>query len=155
MVGATGESTVRRPIRGDIVAVTGSPDLWTVTASDFAGDHFLVRSGEEVRHVTNRSIQVAERATTGELEDDFPCCAQGDGHGEPARPTGGIDEASIARNMYAAAETVKETGGAVEINGVRMEACDEYGRTDTTRAADEARAALRMVLQDLLALGGA
>lgn len=32
-------------------------------------------------------------------------------------------------------DTIKETGGAVEINGVKIQRCDEYGRTAAELAA--------------------
>jgi len=44
-----------------------------------------------------------------------------------------------ATAIESAATTVKATGGAVEIAGVRIEPCDTYGATDTTRALDAAR----------------
>lgn len=116
------------PQRGDIVSVIGSPDLWTVTAHDLAGHHYLVRSGDEVRHVTNRTIRLAE--TRPEPADDFPCCTSGE-HEGPDTVT--IDRAGIGQALFDAAETVKATGGAVEIHGVRMEACDEYGRTESMK----------------------
>ena len=45
-----------------------------------------------------------------------------------------------ARAMLNAANTIKATGGAVEIGGVRMEPCDEYGSTVTTARAESAEA---------------
>ncbi|WP_293785008.1 hypothetical protein [uncultured Aeromicrobium sp.] len=41
-----------------------------------------------------------------------------------------------AEHILAVIETVKRTGGAVEVRGVRIEPCDERGQTDTTRRAD-------------------
>ena len=45
-----------------------------------------------------------------------------------------------ARAMLNAANTIKATGGAVEIGGVRIEPCDEYGSTVTTARAESAEA---------------
>ena len=45
-----------------------------------------------------------------------------------------------ARAMLNAANTIKATGGAVEIGGVRIEPCDEYGSTVTTARAEAAEA---------------
>lgn len=45
----------------------------------------------------------------------------------------------MERAMWEAALTVKQTGGSVEIGGVKIEACDEYGRTDSDRAREEAQ----------------
>lgn len=41
--------------------------------------------------------------------------------------------------VHGAVETIKGTGGAVEISGVRIEPCDEYGTTVTTAQRDEAQ----------------
>lgn len=38
------------------------------------------------------------------------------------------DDTEAARAMYTAAQTIKQTGGAVEIGGVRITQCDEHGR---------------------------
>lgn len=55
----------------------------------------------------------------------------------------GLTDAEIDSAIASAARTIKETpGSAVEIAGVRIEACDEYGRTSTTRRAERAEAAL-------------
>lgn len=50
-----------------------------------------------------------------------------------------------ARAIFEAVNTIKETGGAVEIAGVRIEPCDEYGATETTRRADQAGEAIQRV----------
>lgn len=59
-------------------------------------------------------------------------------HNTTPTPRTGHTITDEARAVYAAAMTVKETGGAVEIAGVRIEPCDTYGQTDTTRAAARA-----------------
>ena len=66
---------------------------------------------------------------------DFPCCTT------PA-PVGVAVELDLdaARAMLNAANTIKATGGAVEIGGVRIEPCDEYGSTVTTARAEAAEA---------------
>jgi hypothetical protein len=55
-----------------------------------------------------------------------------------------------ARAMLNAANTIKATGGAVEIGGVRIEPCDEYGSTVTTARAESAEAEVG-TLRDTLA----
>ncbi len=45
-------------------------------------------------------------------------------------------ELEQCRALLNAVETIKKTGGAVQIAGVRIEPCDTYGKTDTTRAVD-------------------
>lgn len=55
-----------------------------------------------------------------------------------------------ARAMLNAANTIKATGGAVEIGGVRIEPCDEYGSTVTTARAESAEAEV-VTLRDTLA----
>ncbi|NCL73760.1 hypothetical protein [Rhodococcus sp. YH1] len=45
-------------------------------------------------------------------------------------------ELEQCRALLNAVETIKKTGGAVQIGGVRIEPCDTYGKTDTTRAVD-------------------
>jgi hypothetical protein len=49
-------------------------------------------------------------------------------------------QAFKAGGIFATIEALKKTGGAVEVNGVRIEPCDEYGKTDTTRRAEAAEA---------------
>lgn len=99
---------------------------------------------------------------------DFPCCADrahkeslgGDSesgtYNRSNRPPAGpcTDERTTpapvgaavaldldaARAMLNAANTIKATGGAVEIGGVRIEPCDEYGSTVTTARAEAAEA---------------
>lgn len=44
----------------------------------------------------------------------------------------------MARALVSAVETIKATGGTVEIYGVRIEPCDEYGRTETDRRIRDA-----------------
>lgn len=51
---------------------------------------------------------------------------------EPAPPS----RIAQAHALLSAVETLKATSGAVEIAGVRIEACDEYGRTATTDRCD-------------------
>lgn len=57
-------------------------------------------------------------------------------------PVGAAVELDLdaARAMLNAANTIKATGGAVEIGGVRIEPCDEYGSTVTTARAESAEA---------------
>jgi hypothetical protein len=50
-----------------------------------------------------------------------------------------------AGGIFATIEALKKTGGAVEVNGVRIETCDEHGRTETTRRAEAAEAKLARV----------
>lgn len=63
---------------------------------------------------------------------------------DPTTPEGRaelVDTIDRALSMLAAAETIKKTGGAVEIAGVRIEPCDERGETLTLKAfADAAEA---------------
>ena len=59
-------------------------------------------------------------------------------------------DAIEARAMLNAANTIKATGGAVEIGGVRIEPCDEYGSTVTTARAESAEAEVG-TLRDTLA----
>ena len=66
---------------------------------------------------------------------DFPCCAPEAASGAAVAPN--LD---AARAMLNAANTIKATGGAVEIGGVRIEPCDEYGSTVTTARAESAEA---------------
>lgn len=58
-----------------------------------------------------------------------------------------------AAALLQAVETLKATGGAVELNGVRIEPCDERGQTSTTRAleavAREAREEADYVAEEL------
>jgi len=79
----------------------------------------------------------AEIRATDEPDErgDFPCCTT------PA-PVGAAVELDLdaARAMLNAANTIKATGGAVEIGGVRIEPCDEYGSTVTTARAESAEA---------------
>ncbi|MGV9744610.1 hypothetical protein ACWDTG_06810 [Rhodococcus zopfii] len=49
---------------------------------------------------------------------------------------------SRAATFETIVETLKLTGGAVEIGGVRIELCDEYGATDTTKRAAKAADAI-------------
>ena len=65
---------------------------------------------------------------------DFPCCTT------PAPASGAGLDLDAARAMLNAANTIKATGGAVEIGGVRIEPCDEYGSTVTTARAESAEA---------------
>ena len=76
---------------------------------------------------------------------DFPCCTA------PA-PVGAAAALDLdaARAMLNAANTIKATGGAVEIGGVRIEPCDEYGSTVTTARAESAEAEVG-TLRDTLA----
>lgn len=76
---------------------------------------------------------------------DFPCCTA------PA-PVGAAVALDLdaARAMLNAANTIKATGGAVEIGGVRIEPCDEYGSTVTTARAESAEAEVG-TLRDTLA----
>ena len=76
---------------------------------------------------------------------DFPCCTT------PA-PVGAAVALDLdaARAMLNAANTIKATGGAVEIGGVRIEPCDEYGSTVTTARAESAEAEVG-TLRDTLA----
>lgn len=76
---------------------------------------------------------------------DFPCCAT-------PTPVGAAVELDLdaARAMLNAANTIKATGGAVEIGGVRIEPCDEYGSTVTTARAESAEAEVG-TLRDTLA----
>ena len=53
-----------------------------------------------------------------------------------------------ARAMLNAANTIKATGGAVEIGGVRIEPCDEYGSTVTTARAEAAEAEVRRLTEE-------
>lgn len=45
-------------------------------------------------------------------------------------------ELEQCRALLNAVDTIKKTRGAVQIAGVRIEPCDTYGKTDTTRAVD-------------------
>ena len=67
-------------------------------------------------------------------------------------PVGAAVELDLdaARAMLNAANTIKATGGAVEIGGVRIEPCDEYGSTVTTARAESAEAEVG-TLRDTLA----
>jgi len=89
----------------------------------------------------------AEIRATDEPDErgDFPCCTT------PA-PVGAAVALDLdaARAMLNAANTIKATGGAVEIGGVRMEPCDEYGSTVTTARAESAEAEVG-TLRDTLA----
>jgi hypothetical protein len=52
-----------------------------------------------------------------------------------ARAPGWIgDDFEQARAIFNAVRTIKETGGAVEIAGVKIQPCDEYGLTEEDRA---------------------
>lgn len=51
--------------------------------------------------------------------------------------------------MFNAAETVKQTGGAVQIAGVKIEPCDEYGNTATSLRADRAGKAYSRALDEI------
>ena len=46
--------------------------------------------------------------------------------------------------LLGAVNTIKATGGAVEIAGVRIEPCDEFGSTLTTARAENAEHLLRL-----------
>lgn len=50
-----------------------------------------------------------------------------------------INRDQEAKALLSAVDTIKKTGGAVEINGVRIEPCDTYGQTDTTREVEALR----------------
>ena len=63
------------------------------------------------------------------------------GDGAPAR----IADLRAAIAMWGTAQTVKATSGAVEIGGIRMEACDTYGRTATTEAFEHLRHQLELL----------
>lgn len=76
-----------------------------------------------------------------------PCRHCGSCDGPPSCPDcDHADRPSVTDNarveamqsLYDAVTTIKETGGAVEIHGVRIEPCDTYGQTETTRALDRA-----------------
>lgn len=47
------------------------------------------------------------------------------------------ERADRAEALLGTVETVKTTGGAVEIAGVRIEPCDEYGRSATTKMLED------------------
>lgn len=49
-----------------------------------------------------------------------------------------VDVIDRALAILSAAETIKKTGGAVEIAGVRIEPCDERGETLTLKAFQDA-----------------
>jgi hypothetical protein len=61
------------------------------------------------------------------------------GHVRPDERAVAVDR-EAATAMLNAANTVKATGGAVEIGGVRIEPCDEFGSTVTTARAESAEA---------------
>ncbi len=63
----------------------------------------------------------------------------------PVYARGGDDRAGRAEAVLSAVEAIKGTGGAVEIAGVRIEPCDAYGVTATTRERDELSRSLRDV----------
>ena len=83
---------------------------------------------------------ITDRATIRDSDEpsergDFPYC-------DTPAPVGAAVELDLdaARAMLNAANTIKATGGAVEIGGVRIEPCDEYGSTVTTARAEAAEA---------------
>lgn len=57
------------------------------------------------------------------------------------------DRADRADAVLRAVETIKKTGGAVEIAGVRIEPCDTYGQTDTTRELELLRRQVRRMVE--------
>lgn len=67
-----------------------------------------------------------------------------DNHSQTAETCGDPDRAGRAERLLRAAETLHETGGAVELMGTRLETCDERGRTATTRLTDELRHRLEL-----------
>ena len=83
---------------------------------------------------------ITDRATIRDSDEpsergDFPYC-------DTPAPVGAAVAPNLdaARAMLNAANTIKATGGAVEIGGVRIEPCDEYGSTVTTARAESAEA---------------
>jgi len=93
---------------------------------------------------------ITDRATIRDSDEpsergDFPYC-------DTPAPVGAAVALDLdaARAMLNAANTIKATGGAVEIGGVRMEPCDEYGSTVTTARAESAEAEVG-TLRDTLA----
>lgn len=63
----------------------------------------------------------------------------------PVYARGGDDRAGRAEAVLSAVEAIKETGGAVEVAGVRIEPCDAFGVTATTRERDELAATIARV----------
>ncbi|MFD4992849.1 hypothetical protein ACFWH7_04500 [Cellulosimicrobium cellulans] len=63
----------------------------------------------------------------------------------PVYARGGDGRAERAEAVLSAVEAIKETGGAVEVAGVRIEPCDAYGVTATTRERDELAATIARV----------
>jgi hypothetical protein len=59
---------------------------------------------------------------------------------------------AVAQAVFNAVKTIKKTGGAVEIHGVRIEPCDEFGATATTRileaAVPNARAEVKAAVEE-------
>ena len=93
---------------------------------------------------------ITDRATIRDSDEpsergDFPYC-------DTPAPVGAAVAPNLdaARAMLNAANTIKATGGAVEIGGVRIEPCDEYGSTVTTARAESAEAEVG-TLRDTLA----
>lgn len=82
--------------------------------------------------------RLAEAATRGPwrypVRGSSPATTKATAPGRP--PARGADTGDVAAAVLSAVETIKETGGAVEIHGVRIERCDEYGVTETVRTAD-------------------
>lgn len=76
-----------------------------------------------------------DRAQVAELRD-YLTEWLGDQQDDALRDPGTLSRACA---MLSAAETVKATGGAVEIAGVRIEPCYEYGQTTTTSELADAR----------------
>ena len=58
----------------------------------------------------------------------------------PVGASAGLDLDARADALLRAVETIKATGGAVEIAGVRIEPCDAFGSTVTTARAEAAEA---------------
>ena len=59
---------------------------------------------------------------------------------DPNTPHGRTEIADLidqAIAIWSAVNTIKQTGGSVQIAGVRIEPCDGHGRTATTRIVDE------------------
>lgn len=106
-------------------------DTLEVDTSTSSGSVF-VTSGHGANVLLTRD-QVAELRDylTGWLSDQATDVTE-----DPMRDPGKF---SRAHAMLCAAETVKATGGFVEISGVRIEACDEYGRTASDRAREDNR----------------
>ena len=120
------------PFRRNPVAQTGPDDPWRFTRF-VADDHECVIVRDEYDEPAPfGSCSTHRRALSSPV-------ALGCTTPAPVGAAVALD-LDAARAMLNAANTIKATGGAVEIGGVRIEPCDEYGSTVTTARAEAAEA---------------